>query len=174
MSTESGVAATQAPAISRRRVLALGVGCGALLLAGGVVTRRALGAPATLTAGDRAVVDAIAVTIYPGNPGPPGDRVGAADFVDAYLRDGLEPGGAKLLIALFRAVEYGAAIGLGGRFTHLPPAKRQAFLAAFEGHRSLLVRSAMTALKVVITLAYFDHPAVEEAAGIRRSCPVMR
>ncbi len=154
--------------LSRRRFL--GIAVGAFVLAGGTAYQWFWRAPETLAAGDRAILEAIAVTLYPGNPGPPGDRAGVGDFVERYMRDAMDPGAARSLRALLRAVEWGGAIATGRRFTRLDPARRQAFLAALEAHPWDAMRFAVMALKMVVSLGYFEHPEVLRVAGISRLC----
>jgi len=170
VSSESGVPV--APTVSRRRLLAIGAACGALVLAGGVATQCASTVPAGLTGAERAVIDAVAVTIFPGGPGPPGDRVGVADFIEDYLRQGIDPVPGRLLRSAFRAIEYGAVIGAGARFTRLSAPRREALLEAFERHPWATLRSAVAAMKFLVSLAYFEHPAVREACGIGRVCEI--
>jgi hypothetical protein len=150
--------------------LALGAACGALLLAGGVATHRISMVPAGLTGAERAVIEAVAVTIFPGDPGPPGDKVGVADFVEDFLRQGIDPVSARLLRSAFRAIEFGAVLGAGSRFSRLSAPRREALLLAFERHPSAALRSAMAAMKFLVSLAYFEHPAVREACGIGHHC----
>lgn len=156
--------------LSRRRFLALGVGAGAVLLAGGVAFQEIARVPGRLSARDRRLIDALAVTLYPGNPGPPGDTVGVADFVDRYVQEGLEPTMARVLRGLFFALEWGAVAGAGGRFTSLSPARRTACLRAMEEGGAPALRSAVFGLKSIVNLAYFDHPAVRDAVGMDLVC----
>jgi hypothetical protein len=156
--------------ISRRRFLGFGITVGVILLASGTTYQQFWRAPETLAAGDRAILEAIALTLYPGNPGPPGDRAGVGDFVLRYMRDAMDPGAARSLRALLRAVEWGCAIATGRRFTRQDAGGRQAFLAALEAHPWDGMRFAVMALKMVVSLGYFEHPEVLKVAGISRLC----
>jgi hypothetical protein len=142
----------------------------AMLLAGGVAWQEIRRVSHTRSVSRRALVDAVAVTLFPGNPGPPGDAVGVGDFVERYLVEGVEPRESRLLRALFAAIEWGAVLAGGVRFTRQSPAQRRAFLAALEQRGGGLLRAAMLALKSVISMAYLGDPAVLEVAGIERLC----
>lgn len=143
-----------------------------MLLAGGAAYYEMAGDPRTITERDRRLVDALAVTLYPGNPGPPGDQVGAADFVERYFREGLEPAVARVMRGVFVAIEWGALFSTGARFSALTPARRTRYLQAIERGGILALRSALFGLKSIVNLAYFDHPAVRQAVGLTRVCEV--
>lgn len=158
--------------LSRRRFLAIGTAAGAALLVGSVAYQRLTRDPRALSARERRLIDALAVTLYPGNPGPPGDSVGVADYIETYFREGLEPATVRVLRGLLVGLEWGALFATGARFSSLSPESRAAFLRNVEQNGAPILRSALFGLKSIVNLAYFDHPAVREAVGIVRVCEV--
>lgn len=154
-------------AISRRRLLALGAGLGGLLFLGGVAVSGARGTG--LGQSERVLVDVLAGTLFPGNPGPSGDQVGAAEFVSKYLTEDCHAGQARIFRALFFGMQWGALASFGVPFTSLSASRRTAYLESWDratGPSS----AAFSGVKYVLSMAYLSHPEVRALAGIQKLC----
>jgi len=150
--------------MSRRQLLLGGAG----IAAGGVAAGAfglSLGSPATgfrvLSRAEVAVVRAAALTLFPGAPFPvDGLQAEVAEGVDAILSDVLAPLHAAGFRYVLRTLEWGTMASRGARFSRLPTADRQVVLDTWAEPKVFTRRVAGDSLRVVLGMAYFDHPAV--------------
>ncbi len=121
-----------------------------------------------LTARERAVVDAIAQTIFPPGGAIPMDarEAGVVEWVDRFLAS--VPRQERVLIRLmFALFELAPLASPRPRpFTRMDPDRRRRWLAGWEQSRLMPRRTAFGALRSVILMAYAGHEGFEEALGI--------
>lgn len=160
--------------ITRRKLLlggAIGaglaaVGCGGL----GFALRPAPGAT-TLSATELAIVDAIAQIVFPGAPFPlDGVAAGVAAEVDRILGEMLHPLHARGFRALLLALEEGTLASRGTRFTALSVEDRRSVLETWSDPAVFERRLAGDAFRLVLGMAYFQHPVILAHLGWRPGC----
>jgi hypothetical protein len=167
--------------IPRRGFLKKGILGGALLVIGGgaglALRGTKLGKPARkplqlLSAGEHAVLAAIAARVVPGDGAPPAwpsaDAVDCAGKIDSLLALTHPAVGAdfKRLLGLFEN-------GLAGLFIHhsptpftqLAPAEQDARLEAWRRSHLTLLRSGYQALVRLVHATYFSSPEVYPLLG---------
>ncbi len=159
-----------APRITRRTTLKLGLAGGALLAAGGGFAAWFSGGYASMLAPDDtpialstkefAVVRALVAALFPARDGlPSGSSIHLAQRVDeeiwaadAYTRTQLKQGIQVLEhVPSFR--------GHGARFTAMTPQRREAFFLAMLSDSSETLRQIAVAMKQLVQLCYFGHEA---------------
>ncbi len=175
---------TARPRISRRtlvrRSLYIGAGLGAAtggLLLWGHARRYPNPEPACellyLERREFTILVALADTIFPrGNPiGHSGSGARVPEYVDRMLarmpKDKAEEFRAMLLLFEHGTLAFGLRVR---RFTELPPAAAQRYLRRWEEAQVYSRRMLAAGLKTLLGIAYFAHPAVQEAMGIQKVC----
>ncbi len=156
--------------ITRRRLLGAGLAAGALAVCAGTVR---LGSPSpdlrVLSRDERLLVDALGEALWPeGNPiGIP--WVGA-EHVDEVLAVTLLP----VSVLAFRYALRGLAWGslLTGRSISARSALERVELLHAWSEGPLPERLSHDGIKVVLGMAYFNHPSVMEALGVNFRCSV--
>ncbi len=150
--------------ISRRQLLLGGAGIAAGGAAAGAFGL-SLGSPAAgfrvLSGAEVAVARAAALTLFPGAPFPvDGLQAEVAEGVDAILADVLAPLHAAGFRYVLRTLEWGTMASRGARFSRLPASDRQVVLHTWAEPKVFTRRVAGDSLRVLLGMAYFDHPAV--------------
>jgi hypothetical protein len=161
--------------ITRRRLLVGGaVGAGLAALGGGVAAVRLRPAPGArmLSAGELAIVEAIAEVVFPGAPHFPlsGVDAGVAPEVDRILADLFHPLHANGFRALLETLEWGTLASRGAAFTALPVETRADVLATWSDPTVFHRRIAQDAFRLVLGMAYFQHPEILAHLGWRTGC----
>lgn len=119
------------------------------------------------------IVGALADVLF-----PPGNHIGISgrearvpEYID-HMVAGMEDDKATEVKAMFLLFEHGTlAFGLRRRrFTDLPRIAQTRYLRRWETARVYSRRMLAAGLKTYLGLAYFAHPDVREALGIRRAC----
>ena len=140
----------------------------ALMLAGGALAGHWRRRPSALPAGplkalspdEAAVLTAVCETLLPPASGfPTIQEVKLVERLDAKIAT-LPEDDRDELTALLAVLEYGAPV-LGpasGRFTALPDAARESYLAGWESSRLEFKRTGFHALKYLVFLFYYDSP----------------
>lgn len=163
--------------LSRRRLLVLAAVASLAGLAGGAVwLPRAAPGRLVLGAHEVLLVAALAEVAYPA-----GNAIGVdwreADVVggvDRVLADVLSPVSSAGFRHLLHLLDHGAWLAGYGRFATLPLEERRVVLTALA-HLEVLPGSALSdALKAVLGMAYFEHPAVLDRLGWGLGCAVAR
>jgi hypothetical protein len=127
-----------------------------------------------LTALDRKIVAAAADTLFPrgGAIDVDGTDAGVVAYVDDYLER--LPSFERLkLLAFFRAFDVGLAWSTkrpGARFHTADPQTRRDYLAEWE-NGNYTRRMGYQGLRMVLTFAYTESPAVKAAMKIDREPP---
>ena len=159
---------------TRRAVLGTGFGATALLAGGGgwaLSSGRPDEGLLILTRVEHAVVDAISVVLFPGVHFPlDGPQAGVAARVDAIVANTLEPAHASGFRYILRALEWGTLASRGSRFTALSAEERLDVLETWTEPDVLPRRVAGESLRVILGMAYFSHPQIQDAMGWRVGC----
>jgi hypothetical protein len=161
--------------LTRRRVLIGGVaavaaGSGVAGLAGWGATVPAPGAR-VLSAVELAVVGGIAEVMFPGAPFPvDGIEAGVPEEVDRILADVLQPVHAAGFRAFVQSLEWGTLASRGKRFSVLSREERADVLERWLSPDIFARRVAADALRIILGMAYFAHPAVLAHMGWRAEC----
>lgn len=123
-----------------------------------------------LTAREAKVVEAIGLTLFPSGGAIPLDakEAGIVDYVDDLLFH--IPMQERLLIrAMFALFELGPVLiphPRPGPFTRLKPEHRATHLLGWENSRFFARRTAYSALRSVMMMAYGGNAEVERAMGV--------
>ena len=159
------------PGITRRRAIA---GTAALASAASLGAWWGLvPAPGAriLSTVELSVVQALAITMFPGDPFPlDGLEAGVPAEVDRLLRDLLTPIHATGFRGLLHTLEWGTVASRGTRFSRLAAAERAEVLGAWADPQIVGRRVAMDSLKAILGMAYFGHPEILAHTGWRRTC----
>ncbi|MCA9492080.1 MAG: gluconate 2-dehydrogenase subunit 3 family protein [Myxococcales bacterium] len=160
--------------ITRRHVLAGCVGvCGLAIVGGGavaVVTAPAPGA-ALLSTRELLIVRALAEVMFPADPFPiDGVEAGVPEEVDRILSDMLAPLHANGFRAILHLLEWGTAASRGTPFSQLSVDLRREVLATWADPEVFTRRVADDAFRLVLGMAYFQHPRVLEHMGWSLGC----
>lgn len=164
--------------LTRRRLLALGVGVGALTLAGGaawlVSVPRAAPGRAVLSDDESALLTRLGeVWFPPGNPlGVAAGEVDLAAGLDVVVAS-FTAREQRVLHALLRALDQlpRATLRSTTRFRDLPLAQRRELLVEWEG--SLGPRRQLAGLlRVLVGIPYFEDERVRLAIGHQLGCPL--
>lgn len=124
-----------------------------------------------LSAHEAEVVAAVAATMFPGVHFPlDGVQAGCVAEVDRILGEVLPEVHAAGFRYLLRALEVGAVVSHGARFSSLSAEARREVLDIWGAPGVLPRRIASDALKMVMGMAYFAHPAVLDHMGYRATC----
>jgi hypothetical protein len=160
--------------ITRRTLLTGGaVGAGLAAVGAGAATIALQPAPGarTLSAGELAVVDAIAEVVFPGAPFPlDGIQAGVAAEVDRILADMLHPLHARGFRALLQSLEWGTLASRGAAFSRLSLAERREVLSTWSDPAVFPRRLAGDAFRLVLGMAYFQHPEILAHIGWSTGC----
>lgn len=162
-----------------RRQLVLGAGAVGLLTAAYAALRQVGFYPqpevpyVTLTPKSASIYQEIGDFLLPAGgplPGSGGDTT-TLSRIDELLTE-LPNHQARLLLALPLAFEHGTALDrFGARaMTHLPPERRQLYLASWAEATDILSAQLWAAVKTVYGMAYFERPDVQRAMGIAPFC----
>lgn len=124
-----------------------------------------------LSAEEAAVAEALGGALFPaGNPlGVAAAEVDFVTRVDDLLADTAEPELVPAFRYLLRAVQL-SGLPHGAPFTELGAEARRAVVAEWEDPANLARRMGFEVLKVLVGMAFFNHPAVRAAIGWRASC----
>ena len=131
-----------------------------------------------LSAEEVAITEAIADAMFPGetiaqhpNPMPNGVQAGLVHALDHYLAS-IDRSTANLLRVLLHAIDDGGVVADLGmtRFRHRPRNERIDILHAWDRSFFATRRGAFRSIKILLSTAYCEHPAVLQAAGIHFSC----
>lgn len=157
-----------APRITRRRWLKLGVAGGAVLAAGGGVAalfswgyESKLGAtdrPIALSAKELAVARALVEALLPGGGAlPPGLDLGVQQRVDEEVWAS-EPHVARQIKQALQALEHlPVAFGHAARFTSLTPAERERVFGAMLRSDRDTVRQIALSFRQLLHVLYYGH-----------------
>lgn len=173
----SGIAELRAR-LTRRRLLALGVGVGALTLAGSAGWLLSLPTPApgrlALTAVEAEILVRLGeVWFPPGNPlGVAAGDVDLAAELDALVAV-LAPREQRAVHALLRVIDQLPRAGFSSwrAFRELPLADRRDLMVAWESSLGPK-RQLASLLRVLVGLAFFEDERVRRAVGHTLGCPV--
>lgn len=158
--------------VSRRRLLQGGLVAG-VAVALGVTVRLDAAAPGfrVLSGEELGVVHALAEAMFPGDPFPlDGIEAGVPETVDRIVGDVLEPVQQAAFRYVLRVLEYGTLASRGVRFSRLPAEERREVLDVWSDPALLPRRVSADAIKLVLGMAYFNHPAVLAHIGWRKGC----
>ena len=155
-----------------RRGLLLGGAAASVAMAGGVAWELAPAPGASvLSEHELRVVRALAEVMFPGAPFPvDGITAGVAEEVDRIVGEVLEPIHASGFRTLLHAVEWGTLASRGQRFSALPADDRREVLETWGDPTVFARRVAGDSFKVVLGMAYFNHPEVLAHMGWRATC----
>jgi hypothetical protein len=160
--------------ITRRKLLVgsgVGAGLAAIGCAGAAVSLRAAPGARMLSPGELAIVDAIAEVVFPGAPFPlSGVEAGVAAEVDRILAEMFHPIHARGFRALLEGLEYGTLASRGTAFSRLPVEARFDVLATWSDPAVFHRRIAGDAFRLVLGMAYFQHPEILAHMGWRTGC----
>ena len=128
-----------------------------------------------LTQRDRAIVAAAADTMFPagGAFDADGDDAGVVDYVDDYL-ERLPRLDRMQLLAFFRLFDAGLAWSeknAGARFHTADSITRREYLSSWENSPSYTRRMGFQGMRMVLTMAYTEHPDVKLAMGLTPPTP---
>lgn len=120
----------------------------------------------SLSPGEYRALNALCDTLYPGTPSlPPAVSLKLSLRIDEALYFAPEKTREQFRLAL-RVLEYGGVlIGYWGRFSQLPLERRKKALKQLLGHPIGLFRTVGVALKQVVQLYYYTHPATWKSIG---------
>ncbi len=158
--------------VSRRGLLRAGLATGATLAFGVGLRLDAPAAGARVLSGEEmSVVRALAEAMFPAGPFPvDGGSAGVAEEVDRLVADMLEDPAASAFRYVLRAIEWGTLASRGLRFSRLDADVRREVLDVWSEPSVIPRRAAHDSLKVVLGMAYFNHPEVLAAIGWRAGC----
>ncbi len=149
----------------------MGAGLAALGGAGAAVALQPAEGCRTLSPTELQVIEAVAVVLFPGGPFPlDGAQAGVAAEVDTILSDMFHPLHARGFRALVLALEEGTLASRGTRFSRLPVADRADVLRTWSNPSVFHRRLAGDAFRLVLGMAYFQHPAILAAIGWKPGC----
>jgi hypothetical protein len=160
------------PLVSRRSLLRAGLATGAAL-AFGVGLR--LDAPAAgarlLSVEEMEILRALAEVMFPAGVFPvDGLEARVPEEVDRIVADMMEEPATSAFRYVLRAIEWGTLASRGLRFSRLPAEARAEVLEVWSEPMVLPRRVAHDSLRLVLGMAYFNHPAVLGAIGWRTGC----
>lgn len=116
---------------------------------------------------EQAVVAACAETLFPERDPMPlnGIEAGVVEYFDGHLFE--LPNDKRLQIrALLLFIEHGPWLfAASRRFSALPAARREAFLAEMSTSRFYLRRIAFLSLRTLLCMAYFANPDIAARLG---------
>lgn len=169
-------------ALTRRRLLGLGVGLGGLTFVAGTGAaytlwpRPAAAGRVVLSSTEEAVVAAVADAYLPPN-NPFGVAAAAVDIaggVDAYIAS-LPDRPARLMRSLLVAVEQWPRFSWSSvrRFSELTRSERMGVLESFETSRLRERQQLAGVLRLLVAVPFFEDERVLAAAGIQFGCPVI-
>ena len=158
--------------VSRRRLLQAGLAFGAASAFGAGLR---LDGPAVdariLSPEEMAIVRAVAEAMFPGWPMPlDGVAAGVAEEVDRVVADMMVEPHASGFRYVLRALEWGTLASRGMRFSQLTVEDRTEVLDAWSDPVVLPRRVAHDSLKLILGMAYFNHPVVLDHIGWRATC----
>lgn len=162
--------------ITRRRLLAVGLGAGVVVAGGSAwgLLRSLPAAPSlsVLSVDEAAVVAAVADAYFPvGNAlGRAATDTAAVAVADAYIA-GLYPRERRGMRALLRGLDAWPGVSFqGGAFHTLGLAERQAVLQAFDDSSVAERRLLGAVLRTVCLMGYFEDEGALAAVGHRHGC----
>jgi len=146
--------------------------------AGGGLWGLSQGPPRTgarvLTEKEWTVVEAVGDVMFPGIHLPSAAEAEVAAGVDRVIAEVLDPIHASGFRYVLRTLEWGTLASRGRPFTGLSRRARAEVLETWSGPEVLPRRVAGDALKVILGMAYYGHPAVQAAMGWRQGCHAER
>ncbi len=168
------MAESSSPGLSRRHLL---IGGAAVALAGsaGAVMALRLSAPAAgfkvFNAEELSVVAALSALWFPAGVFPvDGIEAGVTEKVDEVAEQILLPLQLAGFRYVLRTLEWGTVARWGRTFTQLTVDEREVVVGRWSAAEPVARRTAIDAVKAVLAMAYFSHPAVIETIGWRVGC----
>jgi hypothetical protein len=164
---------------TRRRILKWG-SIGALLIGSGVWfyrTTARFGPPApgraVFDANEFAILEAVALTVFPGPPVCPyrADEVAVAARVDDYVGS-LYPDTQLLFRALVRTLNITPVVTYGRSFYFLSPKLRTKVLESWRESEASLRRAGHQSLSFAVKMAYYEDARVRAAVGFTTGCGI--
>lgn len=126
-----------------------------------------------LSVDESKIVQALADTMFPGDSGsmPNGAAVGLPLFFDEYLVS-IPELTSKLLRVLLHLIDDTSVFSDFGltRFHLRPRTERVEILKAWDTSLVGVRRGMFHSIKLILSMGYFENPAVLRAAGIHFSC----
>lgn len=124
-----------------------------------------------LNALDRRIVSAAAETMFPAGGAfeTDGNEAGIVDYVDDYL-DRMPKADRLQLLAFFRLFDAGLAWTekrVGARFHAADAVTRREYLSSWENSPMYARRMGFQGMRMVLTFAYTECPAVKRAMGMQ-------
>lgn len=158
--------------VTRRSLIATGLALGAAVAAGASLRLEAAAPGAVLLSEQELdIVAAIAEVMFPADPMPvSGIEAQVAREVDHIVPLLMDGPRAAAFRYLLRALEVGTLASRGRRFTRLAAAERVEVLETWSEPDIVPRRVGLDALKLVLGMAYFRHPAVVAHIGWRNDC----
>lgn len=158
--------------LSRRRLILVGM---ATAVAGGIGglawLRPAAAGFRVLSAGEAALVEALAATFFPAGRFPvSGGDGGTAPGVDALLAETLDPSTTPAFRYLLRALDVATFATHGRTFTALDAHERFEVLDVWSGPDPLPRRLAADGLRVLVGMAFLRRPQVLQHIGWQVGC----
>ncbi len=161
--------------VTRRSFVAAGLALGAAVATGAAALRLPLAAPGAVLLSRREldIVGAVAEVMFPRDPMPlDGLEAQVPVEVDRILAHLMDTARAAAFRYVLRALEVGTLASRGRRFTDLPAPERLEVLEAWSLPGVVPRRLGLDAIKLVLGMAYFRHPAVIAQIGWRTPCSV--
>lgn len=130
---------------------------------------------AVFDASEFAILEAIALTFFPGPPACPlsADEVGLAARVDDYVAT-LYPDTQLLFRALVRTLNLTPVVTYGRSFYFLAPEARMKVLESWKESEASLRRAGHQSLSFALKMAYYEDARVRAAAGFTHGCDLSR
>ncbi len=124
-----------------------------------------------LSAAEAAVIEKAARAYFPNGVFSHdfGD-IDVVDRVDHYVAEGMDEVRRVAFRGILHALEWGAVMTVGARFSLLDDGSAREVLQAWGDPVILPRRIASDALKAVLGMAYLSHPRVLDAIGWRAAC----